>query len=237
MNFNGEALAVMNVNLTAPISRRRSSLNALHPQSDENFQVQLLRNRLEKLQASHLDLHSARKILEARFQELKNLKNNLEQQIQSKRAVTQHLLNQQQEQRHQKQDSWSSSEEVRDEEFKLRADMEEEDQDDVTPQQAPEKKSDELCRHFLRGKCRYKSNCKFSHKIDNCPYCGERLPSSKVAASAHLSRCSKSAPSSVVGNISGHQSHPTLFRSASARSAFGPEVRGNSIQFSSRLQM
>jgi len=237
MNFNGEVLAVMNVNPTVPTTRRRSSLNALHPQSDENFQVQLLRNRLEKLQASHLDLHTARKILEARFQELKNLKNNLEQQIQAKRTVAQQLLNQQQEQRHQKQYSWSSSEELRDEEFKLRAEMEEDDQDDAAPQQAPEKKSDELCRHFLRGKCRYKSNCKFSHKIDNCPYCGERLPSSKVAASAHLSRCSKSAPAPAVGNISGQQPLPTLFRSVSARSAFGPEVRSNSFQFSSRLQM
>lgn len=48
-----------------------------------------------------------------------------------------------------------------------------------------------LCLHFLRGKCRQKNKCPNSHNLTSCIYCGEKLPSSKVSASAHLSRCWK----------------------------------------------
>lgn len=51
--------------------------------------------------------------------------------------------------------------------------------------------SPEMCRHFLKGRCRYKGLCKFSHDIVQCPYCGIDLPVAKVAASTHLSRCYK----------------------------------------------
>jgi hypothetical protein len=49
----------------------------------------------------------------------------------------------------------------------------------------------EICRHFLKGKCRFKKDCKFSHVVEQCPYCGEKPPSGKIAASAHLARCWK----------------------------------------------
>jgi len=55
-----------------------------------------------------------------------------------------------------------------------------------------------VCRHFLQGKCRYKGNCKFSHELEICPYCHEQLPTGKVSASAHLSRCWKTKHSDSV---------------------------------------
>jgi len=51
--------------------------------------------------------------------------------------------------------------------------------------------SEELCRHFLKGRCRYKRLCKFSHEVATCPYCLIELPQAKIAASTHLSRCYK----------------------------------------------
>jgi len=52
---------------------------------------------------------------------------------------------------------------------------------------------EQFCRHFLKGNCRYKSKCKYSHELEACLYCKEKLPKSKVAASTHLSRCWKAA--------------------------------------------
>jgi len=49
----------------------------------------------------------------------------------------------------------------------------------------------EVCQHFLKGRCRYKSLCKYSHDIIQCPYCKGELPLAKIAASTHLSRCFK----------------------------------------------
>ncbi len=49
----------------------------------------------------------------------------------------------------------------------------------------------DLCPHFLRGKCRFKKFCRFSHILTVCPYCREDLPLNRVSASAHLSRCWK----------------------------------------------
>jgi len=49
----------------------------------------------------------------------------------------------------------------------------------------------EVCQHFLKGRCRYKSLCKYSHDIAQCPYCKGELPMAKIAASTHLSRCYK----------------------------------------------
>eukprot|EP00475_Leptophrys_vorax_P018252 TRINITY_DN2488_c0_g1_i1.p1 TRINITY_DN2488_c0_g1~~TRINITY_DN2488_c0_g1_i1.p1 ORF type:complete len:315 (+),score=75.42 TRINITY_DN2488_c0_g1_i1:357-1301(+) len=51
--------------------------------------------------------------------------------------------------------------------------------------------STSICRHFLKGRCRYKASCRFSHEVEKCPYCHEVLPISKVSASAHLGRCWK----------------------------------------------
>eukprot|EP00475_Leptophrys_vorax_P042119 TRINITY_DN79455_c0_g1_i1.p1 TRINITY_DN79455_c0_g1~~TRINITY_DN79455_c0_g1_i1.p1 ORF type:complete len:487 (-),score=82.94 TRINITY_DN79455_c0_g1_i1:66-1526(-) len=51
--------------------------------------------------------------------------------------------------------------------------------------------STELCMHFLKGRCRYKRQCKFSHDVMVCPYCNIDLPEAKIAASTHLSRCYK----------------------------------------------
>jgi len=58
---------------------------------------------------------------------------------------------------------------------------------------SPMKKSvsSSICRHFLKGRCRYKASCRFSHEVEKCPYCQEVLPISKVSASAHLGRCWK----------------------------------------------
>jgi len=49
-----------------------------------------------------------------------------------------------------------------------------------------------ICKHFLRGKCRFREKCRNSHAIDNCVYCNAKLPKSRLAASAHLSKCYKS---------------------------------------------
>jgi len=58
-------------------------------------------------------------------------------------------------------------------------------------EQANSSHSSELCQHFLKGRCRYKRQCKFSHDIVKCPYCDIVLPEAKIAASTHLSRCFK----------------------------------------------
>ena len=52
-------------------------------------------------------------------------------------------------------------------------------------------KSAEICTFFLKGKCRRKHLCRFSHKVSECPYCGIILPGAKIAASTHLGRCYK----------------------------------------------
>jgi hypothetical protein len=62
---------------------------------------------------------------------------------------------------------------------------------------------DNVCPHFLKGRCRQKNKCPLSHSVSQCVYCGEKLPSSKVSASAHLSRCWKER--SGVGDGSGQQ--------------------------------
>eukprot|EP00475_Leptophrys_vorax_P039199 TRINITY_DN703_c0_g1_i1.p1 TRINITY_DN703_c0_g1~~TRINITY_DN703_c0_g1_i1.p1 ORF type:complete len:471 (-),score=118.13 TRINITY_DN703_c0_g1_i1:34-1446(-) len=49
-----------------------------------------------------------------------------------------------------------------------------------------------VCKHFLRGKCRFREKCRNSHAIDNCVHCNAKLPKSRLAASAHLSKCYKS---------------------------------------------
>jgi hypothetical protein len=48
-----------------------------------------------------------------------------------------------------------------------------------------------ICKHFLRGKCRFREKCRNSHAIDNCVHCNAKLPKSRLAASAHLSKCYK----------------------------------------------
>jgi hypothetical protein len=58
------------------------------------------------------------------------------------------------------------------------------------PQEEESYRSD-LCPHFLRGKCRFKKFCRYSHILSQCPYCQENLPLNRVSASAHLSRCWK----------------------------------------------
>jgi hypothetical protein len=49
--------------------------------------------------------------------------------------------------------------------------------------------SEGICPHFLKGKCRFKDRCRQSHDIAYCVYCQAKLPSNKVASSAHLSKC------------------------------------------------
>lgn len=51
--------------------------------------------------------------------------------------------------------------------------------------------SHSICRHFLKGRCRYKATCRFSHEVGHCPYCHEELPANRVTSSAHLGRCWK----------------------------------------------
>jgi len=63
----------------------------------------------------------------------------------------------------------------------------------ITRQSILDDIDESYCRHFLRGNCRYKSKCKYSHELLDCVYCKEKLPKSKVAASTHLSRCWKAA--------------------------------------------
>jgi hypothetical protein len=48
---------------------------------------------------------------------------------------------------------------------------------------------EEICQHFLKGKCRFRERCRNSHNIPNCIYCSEELPVNRVAASAHLHHC------------------------------------------------
>jgi hypothetical protein len=49
----------------------------------------------------------------------------------------------------------------------------------------------ELCPFFVQGKCKFKARCKLSHELTRCCHCFSELPTGKVAASAHLSRCWK----------------------------------------------
>eukprot|EP00475_Leptophrys_vorax_P026206 TRINITY_DN3683_c0_g1_i1.p1 TRINITY_DN3683_c0_g1~~TRINITY_DN3683_c0_g1_i1.p1 ORF type:complete len:417 (-),score=84.23 TRINITY_DN3683_c0_g1_i1:27-1277(-) len=67
--------------------------------------------------------------------------------------------------------------------------------------------STELCMHFLKGRCRYKRQCKYSHNVTVCPYCNMELPEAKIAASTHLSRCYKSKVkgSSTAGDVEPEQ--------------------------------
>lgn len=51
--------------------------------------------------------------------------------------------------------------------------------------------SEGVCPHFLKGKCRFKDKCRNSHDITYCVYCQSKLPSNKVASSAHLGKCYK----------------------------------------------
>lgn len=51
--------------------------------------------------------------------------------------------------------------------------------------------TDGLCPHFLKGKCRFKDHCRQSHDILYCVYCQAKLPSNRVASSAHLGKCYK----------------------------------------------
>jgi hypothetical protein len=48
-----------------------------------------------------------------------------------------------------------------------------------------------ICRHFLKGTCRHKKECQYSHDLRICPYCDSELPKNKVSASSHLSHCFK----------------------------------------------
>lgn len=48
-----------------------------------------------------------------------------------------------------------------------------------------------LCQFYLKGKCRFRERCHFSHELSHCHHCGTELPLSKISASAHLSRCYK----------------------------------------------
>lgn len=176
-------------------SRRRSRLSSgLHPQLDENFQIQLLRGRLERLQSSNFELQSIRKNLESRYENAFRRLNNLQGDIQKMRELKRRYREEEQQNEEREAEELSQST-VGEQHGVVVGETSATDKIISTSNSSSyhhEKHSDELCRHFLKGKCRYKSNCKFSHKVDNCPYCGLRLPSSKVAASAHLSRCSKS---------------------------------------------
>jgi len=46
-----------------------------------------------------------------------------------------------------------------------------------------------ICRHFLKGRCRYKVNCKFSHDLKVCPHCNAALDRDTDQAAAHLADC------------------------------------------------
>jgi hypothetical protein len=70
--------------------------------------------------------------------------------------------------------------------FKLEQDQEAQEEDHFL-----DGFSRDLCPHFLRGKCRFKKFCRFSHILSICPYCKDNLPLNRVSASAHLSRCWK----------------------------------------------
>lgn len=72
-----------------------------------------------------------------------------------------------------------------------------------------------ICKHYLRGKCRFRERCRHSHDIEICVYCNVRLPKSKLAASAHLSRCYKLKNNKIsengtnaLGSTSSDQSEP-----------------------------
>jgi hypothetical protein len=46
-----------------------------------------------------------------------------------------------------------------------------------------------ICRHYLKGRCRYKVNCKFSHDLKYCPHCNAGLERDPDLAAEHLANC------------------------------------------------
>jgi len=47
-----------------------------------------------------------------------------------------------------------------------------------------------ICRHYLKGRCRYKVNCKFSHDLKICPHCNTLLDKRDPEQdAAHLADC------------------------------------------------
>ena len=48
-------------------------------------------------------------------------------------------------------------------------------------------KSSSICRHFVQGRCRYHSLCRFSHLVSTCPHCNASL--SPESAERHLALC------------------------------------------------
>jgi formate dehydrogenase maturation protein FdhE len=80
-------------------------------------------------------------------------------------------------------------------------------------------KSTEMCRHFLKGRCRYKGMCKFSHEISICPYCSRQLPAARIAASTHLSRCYKLHRSSLRAAAENVEEEETLVESTDNQGA------------------
>jgi hypothetical protein len=50
----------------------------------------------------------------------------------------------------------------------------------------------DVCRHYLKGRCRHKKRCKFSHQVKTCPYCSATLGEDDASKTNHLTRCWKS---------------------------------------------
>jgi hypothetical protein len=50
----------------------------------------------------------------------------------------------------------------------------------------------DICRHYLKGRCRHKKRCKFSHQVKSCPYCSAALSDDDSSKTAHLTKCWKS---------------------------------------------
>jgi hypothetical protein len=48
-----------------------------------------------------------------------------------------------------------------------------------------------VCRHYLKGRCRHKKRCKFSHDVKVCPHCASTLPDTDPAKTNHLTKCWK----------------------------------------------
>jgi len=62
-----------------------------------------------------------------------------------------------------------------------------------TSNSSPIKQSRNICRHYLKGRCRYRAACRFSHYVPQCPYCEISLPViDEFEATLHLSSCWKS---------------------------------------------
>jgi hypothetical protein len=49
----------------------------------------------------------------------------------------------------------------------------------------------DICRHYLKGRCRHKKRCKFSHDVKSCPYCSAPLSDDDSTKTTHLTRCWK----------------------------------------------